>query len=114
MDTKERVYKFSLSILKLMDIFPKDTSSQVISKQLIRSATSIGANIIEAKGSSSRKDFTNFFHHALKSANETKYWLDLTRDANKVDKSLIDPLVKEVDEIRRILSSSILTLKGKK
>jgi four helix bundle protein len=65
---------------------PKNTSSQIISKQLLRSGTSIGANYIEAQGSSSKKDFTNFFHHSLKSANESKFWLAIIRDTNKGDK----------------------------
>lgn len=89
-------------------------STEIISRQLLRAATSIGANIVEAKASASRKDFTNFFNHSLKSANETKYWLGLLKDANKIDKGLINNLLKEADELSNILGSSILTLKGKK
>ena len=89
-------------------------SVQIIAKQLLRAATSIGANIIEAQASPSRKDFTNFFHHSLKSANETKYWLELLKDSGKVSSEAINPLIQEVAEISNILGSSILTLKGRK
>jgi four helix bundle protein len=89
-------------------------STQIIAKQLLRAATSVGANIFEAQASPSRKDFTNFFHHSLKSANETKYWLCLLKDANKVNIEIIDKLIKEIDELAKILGSSILTLRAKK
>lgn len=114
MDSKERSYKFSLKIIKFIDKLPRETSTQIIARQLLRAATSIGANIIEAQASSSRKDFTNFFNHSLKSANETKYWLGLLKDANKSDEETVSALIKEVNEIANILGSSILTLKGKK
>jgi len=113
MDSKIRTYQFALKTIQFIDNLPKDISTNIISGQLLRAATSIGANIIEARASSSRRDFTNFFNHSLKSANETKYWLELLRDTNKADKQKIDSLIKEVDEISRILGSSILTLKHK-
>ncbi|MEW6170483.1 MAG: four helix bundle protein [Candidatus Omnitrophota bacterium] len=113
-DSKRRTYDFALKIIGFIDKLPRDISSQIIAKQLLRAATSIGANIIEAQASPSRKDFTNFFNYSLKSANETKYWLNLLKDTNKIDKETIEILIKEVDEIANILGSSILTLKGKR
>jgi len=56
---KDRTYKYSINIIKFLDTLPKDTSTQIISKQLLRSATSIGANIVEAQASSSKKDLQN-------------------------------------------------------
>ena len=79
--------------------------------QLIRSATSIGANIVEGKAGSSKKDWRKFFVIALKSANETKYWLCLIRDTFEVDKKETNLLITEADEISKILGKSILTLK---
>jgi four helix bundle protein len=79
----------------------------------IRSGTSIGANIVEAQAGSSKKDFTNFYFHSLKSANETKFWLGLIRDSAKGDKIRADNLLKEVTEIANILGASIVTLKKK-
>ncbi|PIR37256.1 MAG: hypothetical protein COV34_03480 [Candidatus Zambryskibacteria bacterium CG10_big_fil_rev_8_21_14_0_10_42_12] len=111
---KTRIYNFVLRLIKFIDKLPKDTISSVISQQLIRSGTSILANYVEANSASSRKDFTNFFTHSLKSANESKVWLTLLRDTNKGNKDEIEWLLKELTEIANILATSILTLKGKK
>lgn len=113
-DFKKRVYRFALDIIKFIDGLPRDRSNDVVGNQLLRSSTSIGANIVEATAASSRKDFTNFFYHALKSANESKYWLALLRDAGKAPKETCDKLLEETNQIANILASSILTLKGKK
>ena len=114
-DLKYRSYIYALDIMKLIDsLNRKDLSIDVISKQLIRSATSIGANIIEAQAGSSKKDFANFFSHALKSANETKFWISLLKDSKKVEKDRADKLLNEAIELSNMLGSSIITLKGKK
>lgn len=113
-DLKKRVYLYSLDIIKFIDNLNKqDLTIQIISKQLLKSATSIGANIIEAQAGSSKKDFTNFFSYALKSANESKFWIGLLRDSNKSDKNIANKLLQETTELANILASSILTLKGK-
>lgn len=93
---------------------PKGQVSSVIGDQLLRSATSIGANVVEAQGAASRKDYANFFSHALKSANETKFWFGLLRDSGKAKKEATDKLLKEATELAKILATSIITLKGKK
>ncbi|MDI6689244.1 MAG: four helix bundle protein [Actinomycetota bacterium] len=77
---KERVYRFILKLIKFIDNLPKDSSSRIIGDQLLRSGTSIGANYIESKAASSKRDFVNFFNHSLKSANESRFWLALLRD----------------------------------
>lgn len=86
----------------------------VIGKQLLRSATSVGANIIEAKSASSRRDFINFYTHSLKSANESKFWLGLLRDSGKMAGDDSHALLQETIEISNILAASILTLKSRK
>jgi len=113
-DLKHRAYQYSIKIIEFLDTLPKDTASEVITKQLLRSATSIGANVVEAKGSSSKRDFTNFFSHALKSANESLYWLGLLRDAKKINNAQLKYLLSETKELANILGSSVLTLKGRK
>lgn len=80
-DIKKRSYPFALEIIKFINSLPKNKTAEIIGTQLLRAATSIGANIIEAQASSSKRDFVNFFHHSLKSANETKFWLCLLRDS---------------------------------
>jgi len=113
-ELKHRAYQYSIKIIEFIDSLPKDTSTDVIAKQLLRSSTSIGANIIEAKGASSKRDFTNFFSHSLKSANESLYWLGLLRDAKKINNSQLKYLLNETKELANILGSSILTLKNKR
>lgn len=114
-DLKRRVYFYALEIIKFIDnLDKKDFTVQIISKQLLRSATSIGANIIEAQAGSTKRDFTNFFAYALKSANESKFWLGLLRDSGKANRERVNVLLQETTELANILGSSILTLKGKR
>lgn len=72
---------------------------------------SIGANIVEAQFASSRKDFINFLHHALKSANETKYWLALAKEIDPKLNADLDDLIKQTEEMIKLLSSSLIALK---
>lgn len=113
LDTKVRAYNFALRVISLMDTLSNNRAEVIIGNQLLRSATSIGANIIEAQAASSRKDFKNFLNHALKSANETRFWLGLLRDSGKKTEEEINPLMREAKELANILASSVLTLKGK-
>ena len=114
-DLKTRSYRFALEIVKFIDCLDKnDFNVQVLVRQVLRSATSIGANIIEAVAASSRKDFINFYLYALKSANETKFWLNLLFDSGKASSEKIKPLILETQELANILGASIITLKNKK
>ncbi len=112
-DIKLRAYRFALNIIKLIDALSNCRANLIIGDQLLRSATSIGANIIEAQAASSKKDFKNFLNHALKSSNETKFWLALLRDSGKETPDKINPMLNEAKELANILASSILTLKSK-
>ena len=113
---KEKLIKKSFQlarrIIALIDRFPNKRSAWVIGDQLVRSITSIGANIIEAQAASSKRDFVNFLNHSLKSANEAKFWLALAKDISPKEKKEIDSLLKEVDELSKILGSSIATMRG--
>lgn len=112
---KKRIYTFVLRLIKFLDLLPKDNITQVIVNQLIRSGTSIIGNYIEAQSSSSRRDFANFFNHALKSTNESKLWIVLIRDSRfHNDLEEIKWLLSELDEISKILATSLLTLRGKR
>ena len=112
-ELRYRCYCFSIEIIKLLETLPDKRAYCVIADQLMRCATSIGANVVEAKSSSSRRDFIKFYEIALKSANETKYWLALLRDATDANKESVNKLLAEVEEISRMLGSSVLTLKIK-
>lgn len=113
---KERSYKFSLNIIDLLDELPKNYIYQTVGKQLLRSATSIGANIIEAQAGRTKRDFINYYQIALKSTNETKYWLEILVEkinADDLAKNL-QRLLQEVTEIGSMLAASLITMKGKR
>lgn len=113
-NNKLRAYRFSLQIIAFISTFPDKRIYWVIGDQLLRSSTSIGANIVEAKSSSSRREFIKYYEIALKSANETMYWLCLLRDSGLVSKESVAPVLKEAVELSKMIGSSLLTLKGKR
>lgn len=113
-NVRYRAYQFSLKVIGLVKDFPQNRIYLIFIDQLLRAATSIGANLIEAKSSSSKKDFIRFYEIALKSCNETIYWLYLLRDGGLVEVNKIKPLLDEATEISKMIGSSLLTLKGKK
>ena len=113
-ELKRRIYTWVIRLIKFLDPLPRDTITQRTVDQLFRSGGSIGANYIEAQASSSRKDFANFLHHSLKSANESKFWLALIRDTNRGDPQEIAKLLQELIEIANILGASLLTVKGRR
>ena len=108
---RHRCFHFAKDILKFESECSYQRIHYSIFDQLIRSATSIGANVVEGGAGSSKKDFINFFHIALKSANETKYWLCLIRDTIEVNRNKIDELLKEADAIAKIIASILLAAK---
>ena len=113
-DLKTRAYFYSLNIIKFLDsLDKKDFTVQILSKQLLRSATSIGANIIEAQAGSTKRDFANFFSYALKSSNESKFWLGLLRDSKKASREKVNILLSETNELSNILGASLVTLRKK-
>jgi four helix bundle protein len=113
-DFKRRLYNFALRLIELLDRLPNDNVSRRLGDQLLRSGTSILANYIEGQTASSKRDFTNYFHVSLKSANESKVWLALLRDSKRIKPDKAEWFLKELGEISNIFGSSILTLKGKK
>ena len=114
---KVRLYKYIIRLLKFLAKLPDKSVVREIKSQLTRSGTSIGANYFEAEAASSKKDYQNFFHHALKSANESKFWIATLRDAELIpenSKNESEGLLQETKELANILASSLLTMKGKK
>ena len=104
-------YKFSLQIIELYKYLTITKREYVLSKQLLRSATSIGANINEAQAAISKKDFIAKMSISSKEARETMYWLMLLRDSQYLDmrqKNIID-LFQEIESIIKILTSIVKT-----
>lgn len=110
---KKRCFVFSLDILKIAEILRDKRFNWILIDQLVRSATSIGANIVEGGDSASKKEFINYFQIALKSASETLYWLALLREINKGNDKEIDRLIQECIEIKKLISTIVLNTKSK-
>lgn len=107
----DRSVTFAIQIIRTIPKLKGGTACQVIAKQLIRSGTSIGANVTEAQDASSGKDFTQKMSIALREAKETKYWLYLLTETELVNSELIRPLNAEADQIVAILSKIVLSSK---
>ena len=118
MNTKENiVYEkakvFAIEIINLYKELSENRNEFIISKQVLRSGTSIGANIAESEYASSEKDFLNKLYIALKECNETLYWLELLSKTGYLEDSKYIFIVSQCSEIKRILASSTKTIKDK-
>ncbi len=111
---KKRPYNFVLKLIEFIDSLPKDNVSRRIGDQLLRSGTSILANYIEAQSAASKKEFANFFNISLRSTNESKMWLALLRDSNRVRPEAAQWFLEELNEFAKVFAASILTVKGKR
>lgn len=109
---KKRCFDFSISILHLTESLQKKRINRILLDQLIRSATSIGANVVEGGNATSKKEFINYFQIALKSASETLYWLALLQKINLDRKGEIDGLINECAELKKMISTIILNTKS--
>ena len=108
---KERGYEFALRIFKLCKFLEQNKTARVLISQLLKSGTSIGANVEEALGGQSRKDFIAKISIAYKEARETNYWLRILRDTETVSVEKIAGIIDESDQILKILSSILITSK---
>lgn len=104
-DLEDRTLIFSKNIITFCRSLPKETVNFTLIDQLVRSATSIGANYREANDALGKKDFGHRVRIARKEAKETSYWLELVKDANPNFSNKTDSLLKECCELRNILSA---------
>lgn len=111
---KSRSYAFAVSIIGLSRRLVSEHREFVLSRQILRSGTSIGANVEEAFQGESKLDFIHKLAIANKEAFETHYWLRLLRDGGLLSPAQSQPLLKECDELQRMLVSAIKTAKAKK
>ncbi len=102
---------FAIRVIKLYKYLCENKNEFVISKQLLRSATSIGANIKEAQCGRSKKDFLAKMYVAYKEANETEYWLELLHESDIIEDNIFESLYKDNYELLSLLTSIIKTLK---
>jgi len=106
---RHRCFHFAKEVMTFVSCCKYQKIHFSIFDQLIRSATSIGANLVEGKAGSSKKDWKKYFVIALKSANETKYWLCLIRDTmGEIDLARVESLLNEVEEISNIIARIVI------
>lgn len=110
---REKSYRFALQIVKLGRALVEREREYVLSKQVVRSGTSIGANMEEAIGAQSEKDFYARLTTCYKEARETRYWLRLLRDSELVRAEDAKSLIEDCDELIRIIGASQATMRRK-
>ncbi len=109
----EKSKGFALKIIQLCQLLQREKQEYVLSKQLLRSGTSIGANVREASRGQSAADFYAKLTIALKEADETAYWLELLKESGILEESLYDSLYTDCEELIRVLVAITRTLKEK-
>ena len=107
-EIRDRCLEFSLSIIEFIESINVKRIYYSILDQLLRSSTSICANIVEGKSAHSKKDFIKYYEIALKSTNETKYWLMIIKDGLKINVKVAEKLLIEANEISKILATIII------
>ena len=109
---KSKSYRFALRIIELSRHLVSEHREYVLSKQVLRSGTSIGANIVEANHAQSKPDFIHKLSISLKEAHETQYWLELLRDGGYLPVEHTRSILADCSELQRMLTSSIKTAKN--
>ena len=110
---QEKSYTFALRIVKLYRYLCDEKKEYVLSRQIVRSGTSIGANVEEAIGGQSDKDFLSKLSIAYKEARETHYWLRLLRDSGVLEDKHAHSIINDCDELLKLSGSIIKTMKHK-
>ena len=112
-DLAERTFRFAAATIGLVQQLPRVTTADVLGKQLLRAATSIGANYREARKARSMPDFISKITIVEQEADEAHYWLQLLREARIVDESVTRALIQEADELTAIFTTAGKTAKLK-
>ena len=108
----DKSYAFALRIVKLYKFLTGEQKEFVLAKQLLRSGTSIGANVEEAIAASSKADFVHKLNIAAKEARETSYWLRLLKDSQYIPDKAFDSVHGDCLEVRKIISKILITMKS--
>ncbi|WP_456432454.1 four helix bundle protein [Nitratifractor sp.] len=107
----EKSFAFALRIVRLGKFLKETHREFIISKQILRSGTAIGALVAEGKYAQSKADFLHKLSIALKEASETEYWLRLLKESRYIDDTMFHSLYKDLDELLRLLIASTKTIK---
>ena len=106
---KERTMSFAITMLRLVNTLPRSVASDVIARQLAKSATSVGANYRAACGARSRHEFVAKLQIVVEEAEESVYWLDLIDRGQLIPSATVQPIRAESNELRAVFSSSLRT-----
>lgn len=109
---KDKSYLFAVRVVKFYKFLKEDKKEFVLSKQILRSGTSIGAMVEEALQGESKADFIHKLSIANKEANETRYWIRLLRDTDFIDEKISQSLIFDLEELIKLLVSIIKTTKS--
>ena len=109
--TKEKSKKFAVRIVKLYRHLTEEKKEFVLSKQVLRSGTSIGANLAESECAITNNDFLSKIYIALKECNETLYWLELLKETDFLTDEQFKSIYDDCEELKKLLMSTIKTLK---
>jgi four helix bundle protein len=112
-ELKKRTKSFALRIINLVESLPRKRTADVIGKQLLRCGTSVGANYRASNRAKSRADFVFKLSIVEEECDESLYWMELLVEAGVVKERLLQPLMKEADEILSIMVASIVTARSK-
>lgn len=112
-ELRNRAKKFALDVISICDKIDAHKGRSVLINQIIRSATSIGANLHEANYAVSKADFINKLHIALKECSETEYWIELLSGSNSISEEDSNKLLQKCGVLQRMLSKSVTTAKNK-
>ena len=110
----DKTVDFAVRIVKFYKYLCEEKKEYVLSKQILRSGTSIGANVRESKNAQSKADFISKLNIALKEADETEYWLEVMVKSDLIKENQVEKLVSDLKEIIAILVSSLKTMKSKR
>ena len=108
---QEKSFRFAIRIVKLCKLLREERGEYTLSRQLLRSGTSVGANVAEAQNAQSRADFQSKLNIALKETTETKYWLRLMEATEYITRKEFESINSDCVELERILSVSVRKLK---
>jgi four helix bundle protein len=111
-EVKDRSFQLAVRIVNLCQYLNDDKKEYILSKQLLKSGTSIGANVRESLNGESKLDFIHKLSIAQKEADETLFWLELLKETNKINTKEFDSIYPEVERVLKLIRSIILSTKS--
>ena len=109
-DLKNRTFRFSIDIIDMVELLPKNKATSVVSYQILKSGTSVGANYRAAKRARSNKEFISKINIVLEEADETLFWLEIIKTKKWLNGEILNKLLNEANELTAIFTSTLKTI----